>query len=59
MFAIPTVPEIITKPLTTFGDPGTLAAFGFLCPITPRRRAPISAVAHPACTTALRQGRIG
>jgi amino acid transporter len=30
MFAIPTVLEIVTSPLTTFGDAGTLAAFGFL-----------------------------
>jgi amino acid transporter len=30
MFAIPTVLEIVTNPLTTFGDAGTLAAFGFL-----------------------------
>jgi hypothetical protein len=56
MSAIPTVPEIITNPLTTFGEAGTLAAFGFLCPIIPRRQAPISAVAHPACTTTLQAG---
>jgi amino acid transporter len=31
MFAIPTVMAIFTNPLTTFGDAGTLAAFGFLC----------------------------
>jgi amino acid transporter len=30
MFAIPTVLEIFTNPVTTFGDAGTLAAFGFL-----------------------------
>ena len=30
MFAIPTVLETVTSPLTTFGDAGTLAAFGFL-----------------------------
>ena len=30
MFAIPAVLEIVTNPLTTFGDAGTLAAFGFL-----------------------------
>jgi amino acid transporter len=30
MFAVPTVLEIYTNPLTTFGDAGTLAAFGFL-----------------------------
>jgi amino acid transporter len=30
MFAIPTVLETVTNPLTTFGDVGTLAAFGFL-----------------------------
>ena len=30
MFTIPTVLEIVTNPLTTFGDVGTLAAFGFL-----------------------------
>ena len=30
MVAIPTVLEIVTNPLTTFGDAGTLAAFGFL-----------------------------
>jgi amino acid transporter len=30
MFAIPTIMEFYTNPLTTFGDAGTLAAFGFL-----------------------------
>ena len=30
MFLIPTVLEMNTNPLTTFGDAGTLAAFGFL-----------------------------
>ena len=30
MFAIPTVLQIFTNPVTTFGDAGTLAAFGFL-----------------------------
>jgi amino acid transporter len=30
MLAIPTVLELVTNPLTTFGDVGTLAAFGFL-----------------------------
>ena len=30
MFAIPTVLELVTNPVTTFGDAGTLAAFGFL-----------------------------
>jgi amino acid transporter len=30
MFAIPTVLELVTDPVTTFGDAGTLAAFGFL-----------------------------
>ncbi len=30
MVAIPVVLEIFTNPLTTFGDAGTLAAFGFL-----------------------------
>jgi amino acid transporter len=30
MLAIPTVLETVTNPLTTFGDAGTLAAFGFL-----------------------------
>jgi amino acid transporter len=30
MFLIPTVLEIFTNPVTTFGDAGTLAAFGFL-----------------------------
>jgi amino acid transporter len=30
MFSIPTVLELVTNPLTTFGDAGTLAAFGFL-----------------------------
>jgi amino acid transporter len=30
MFAIPTVLETVTNPVTTFGDVGTLAAFGFL-----------------------------
>ncbi|HMD91467.1 MAG TPA: APC family permease [Trebonia sp.] len=30
MFAIPTVLELVTNPLTAFGDAGTLAAFGFL-----------------------------
>jgi amino acid transporter len=30
MFAIPTIMEIYTNPLATFGDAGTLAAFGFL-----------------------------
>ncbi len=30
MLAVPTVLEIFTNPLTTFGDAGTLAAFGFL-----------------------------
>jgi amino acid transporter len=30
MFLVPTVLEINTNPLTTFGDAGTLAAFGFL-----------------------------
>ena len=30
IFAIPTFLEIFTNPLTTFGDAGTLAAFGFL-----------------------------
>ncbi len=30
IFAVPTVLEIFTNPLTTFGDAGTLAAFGFL-----------------------------
>jgi amino acid transporter len=30
MLAIPVVLEIVTNPLTTFGDAGTLAAFGFL-----------------------------
>ena len=31
MFAIPTILEIVTNPVTIFGDAGTLAAFGFLC----------------------------
>jgi amino acid transporter len=30
IFTVPTVLEIFTNPLTTFGDAGTLAAFGFL-----------------------------
>ncbi len=30
MFLIPTVLEFFTNPVTTFGDAGTLAAFGFL-----------------------------
>jgi len=30
MFLIPTAAEIATNPLTTFGDAGTLAAWGFL-----------------------------
>jgi amino acid transporter len=30
IFLVPTVLEIFTNPLTTFGDAGTLAAFGFL-----------------------------
>jgi amino acid transporter len=30
MFAVPAVLELNTNPLTTFGDAGTLAAFGFL-----------------------------
>lgn len=30
MFLVPTILEINTNPLTTFGDAGTLAAFGFL-----------------------------
>lgn len=30
MLAVPCVLEIFTKPLTTFGDAGTLAAFGFI-----------------------------
>jgi amino acid transporter len=30
MFLIPTVLELFTNPVTTFGDAGTLAAFGFL-----------------------------
>lgn len=30
MFLVPTVLELSTNPLTTFGDAGTLAAFGFL-----------------------------
>jgi amino acid transporter len=30
MFAVPSVLEMNTSPLTTFGDAGTLAAFGFL-----------------------------
>ena len=30
VFAIPSVMQIFTDPLTTFGDAGTLAAFGFL-----------------------------
>ncbi|MFI5062921.1 MAG: hypothetical protein ACHP9Z_02930 [Streptosporangiales bacterium] len=30
MFLIPAILEINTNPLTTFGDAGTLAAFGFL-----------------------------
>jgi amino acid transporter len=30
MFCIPAVLEIVTSPLTTFGDAGTLAAWGFL-----------------------------
>jgi amino acid transporter len=30
MFAIPTILELFTNPVTTFGDAGTLAAFGFL-----------------------------
>lgn len=30
IFLVPTVLEISTNPLTTFGDAGTLAAFGFL-----------------------------
>jgi amino acid transporter len=30
LFAIPTVMQAFTDPLTTFGDAGTLAAFGFL-----------------------------
>jgi amino acid transporter len=30
MLAIPVVLEIVTNPVTTFGDAGTLAAFGFL-----------------------------
>jgi amino acid transporter len=30
VFAIPTVMQAFTDPLTTFGDAGTLAAFGFL-----------------------------
>ena len=31
MFAIPVVLEMVTNPVTIFGDAGTLAAFGFLC----------------------------
>ena len=30
VFAIPTIMQAFTDPLTTFGDAGTLAAFGFL-----------------------------
>jgi amino acid transporter len=30
MFLIPSILEIVTNPLTTFGDAGTLAAWGFL-----------------------------
>ena len=30
ILAVPCVLEILTNPLTTFGDAGTLAAFGFL-----------------------------
>jgi amino acid transporter len=30
LFAIPTIMQAFTNPLTTFGDAGTLAAFGFL-----------------------------
>lgn len=30
VFVIPTIMQIFTNPLTTFGDAGTLAAFGFL-----------------------------
>jgi amino acid transporter len=30
MFLIPTILEIVTNPVTTFGDAGTLAAWGFL-----------------------------
>jgi amino acid transporter len=30
MLAIPVVLELVTNPVTTFGDAGTLAAFGFL-----------------------------
>jgi amino acid transporter len=30
IFAIPSVMQLFTNPLTTFGDAGTLAAFGFL-----------------------------
>jgi amino acid transporter len=30
MFLIPTILELVTNPVTTFGDAGTLAAFGFL-----------------------------
>lgn len=30
LFAIPTIMQAFTDPLTTFGDAGTLAAFGFL-----------------------------
>jgi hypothetical protein len=30
VFAIPSVMQVFTDPLTTFGDAGTLAAFGFL-----------------------------
>ena len=30
VFLIPTVMQVFTNPLTTFGDAGTLAAFGFL-----------------------------
>jgi amino acid transporter len=31
MFAVPAILEIVTNPVTIFGDAGTLAAFGFLC----------------------------
>ena len=31
ILAVPCILEIFTNPLTTFGDAGTLAAFGFLC----------------------------
>jgi amino acid transporter len=52
MFAIPAVLELVTNPVTTFGDAGTLAAFGFLLayflitiasPVYLRRRAQMRA----------------